>query len=88
MPSYDLQCPECTHEWEDFSTVAERELIRCPNCLDSRGLFSYGVIQITCKSDPSIWCVGDTAYNESAGITYTGPQDLKNKVKAAGLQER
>ena len=83
MPAYDLICKKCNHEWEGYSMVAGKDKIRCPSCNKA-----FGTTLITCKSDPSIWCVGDTAYNESAGITYTGPQDLKNKVKAAGLQER
>ena len=83
MPAYDLICKKCNHEWEGYSMVAEKDKIKCPSCNKA-----FGTTLITCKSDPSIWCIGDTAYNESAGITYTGPQDLKNKVKAAGLQER
>jgi len=83
MPSYDLICKKCNHEWEGYSMIAGKDKIKCPSCNKA-----FGTTLITCKSDPSIWCVGDTAYNESAGITYTGPQDLKNKVKAAGLQER
>jgi len=82
MPAYDLICKKCNHEWEGYSIVAGKDKIKCPSCNKS-----FGTTLITCKSDPSIWCIGDTAYNESAGITYTGPQDLKNKVKAAGLQE-
>ena len=82
MPAYDLICKKCTHEWEGYSMVAGKDKIKCPSCNNA-----FGTTLITCKSDPSIWCIGDTAYNESAGITYTGPQDLKNKVKAAGLQE-
>ena len=83
MPAYDLICKKCNHEWEGYSMVAGKDKIRCPSCNKA-----FGTTLITCKSDPSIWCIGDTAYNESAGVTYTGPQDLKNKVKAAGLQER
>jgi len=83
MPAYDLICKKCNHEWEGYSMIAGKDKIKCPSCDKA-----FGTTLITCKSDPSIWCVGDTAYNESAGITYTGPQDLKNKVKAAGLQER
>ena len=83
MPAYDLICKKCNHEWEGYSLVAGKDKIKCPSCNKA-----FGTTLITCKSDPSIWCIGDTAYNESAGITYTGPQDLKNKVKAAGLQER
>ena len=82
MPAYDLICKKCNHEWEGYSLVAGKDKIKCPSCNKA-----FGTTLITCKSDPSIWCIGDTAYNESAGITYTGPQDLKNKVKAAGLQE-
>ena len=83
MPAYDLICKKCNHDWEGYSMVAGKDKIKCPSCDKA-----FGTTLITCKSDPSIWCVGDTAYNESAGIIYTGPQDLKNKVKAAGLQER
>ena len=83
MPAYDLTCEKCNHEWEGYSMVAGKDKIRCPSCNKA-----FGTTLITCKSDPSIWCIGDTAYNESAGVTYTGPQDLKNKVKEAGLQER
>ena len=82
MPAYDLICKKCNHEWEGYSMVAGKDKIKCPSCDKA-----FGTTLITCKSDPSIWCIGDTAYNESAGVTYTGPQDLKNKVKAAGLQE-
>ena len=82
MPAYDLICKKCNHEWEGYSMVAGKDKINCPSCDKA-----FGTTLITCKSDPSIWCVGDTAYNESAGVTYTGPQDLKNKVKEAGLQE-
>ena len=83
MPAYDLICKKCAHEWEGYSLVAGKDKIKCPSCNKA-----FGTTLLTCISDPSIWCVGDTAYNESAGITYTGPQDLKNKVKEAGLQER
>ena len=83
MPAYDLICKKCNHEWEGYSMIAGKDKIKCPSCNKA-----FGTTLITCKSDPSIWCIGDTAYNESAGVTYTGPQDLKNKVKAAGLQER
>ena len=83
MPAYDLICKKRNHEWDGYSMVAGKDKIKCPSCNKA-----FGTTLITCKSDPSIWCVGDTAYNESAGVTYTGPQDLKNKVKAAGLQER
>ena len=83
MPAYDLICKKCNHEWEGYSMVAGKDKIKCPSCNKA-----FGTTLITCKSDLSIWCIGDTAYNESAGVTYTGPQDLKNKVKAAGLQER
>jgi putative FmdB family regulatory protein len=82
MPAYDLICKKCNHEWEGYSMVAGKDKIKCPSCNKA-----FGTTLITCKSDPSIWCIGDTAYNESAGVTYTGPQDLKNKVKEAGLQE-
>ena len=83
MPAYDLICKKCNHEWEGYSMIAGKDKIKCPSCNKA-----FGTTLITCKSDPSIWCIGDTAYNESAGVTYTGPQDLKNKVKEAGLQER
>ena len=76
MPAYDLICKKCNHEWEGYSMVAGKDKIKCPSCNKA-----FGTTLITCKSDPSIWCIGDTAYNESAGITYTGPQDLKNKKK-------
>ena len=82
MPAYDLICKKCNHEWEGYSMIAGKDKIKCPSCDKA-----FGTTLITCKSDPSIWCIGDTAYNESAGVTYTGPQDLKNKVKEAGLQE-
>ena len=82
MPAYDLICKKCNHELEGYSMVAGKDKIKCPSCNKA-----FGTTLITCKSDPSIWCIGDTAYNESAGVTYTGPQDLKNKVREAGLQE-
>ncbi len=32
MPTYQYQCKNCGHELEDFQSIIEPPLSRCPNC--------------------------------------------------------
>jgi putative FmdB family regulatory protein len=32
MPTYNLQCQTCNHEWEDFFSIVSEIPQHCPNC--------------------------------------------------------
>lgn len=32
MPTYPYQCRNCGHELEEFQSMSEPPLVRCPNC--------------------------------------------------------
>lgn len=32
MPTYEYQCKNCGHQMEEFQSITEAPLVRCPNC--------------------------------------------------------
>jgi putative FmdB family regulatory protein len=32
MPTYEFQCQECKHEWEDFMSITAPDPEACPKC--------------------------------------------------------
>lgn len=32
MPTYDYRCNECQHEFEEFQSIKDEPLDRCPKC--------------------------------------------------------
>lgn len=32
MPLFEFKCPECQLEFEELTSLAEREHVRCPRC--------------------------------------------------------
>jgi putative FmdB family regulatory protein len=32
MPTYEFQCQECKHEWEDFMSIKAPDPEECPKC--------------------------------------------------------
>jgi putative FmdB family regulatory protein len=32
MPTYHYQCKACTHEFEEFQSMSEDPLVKCPKC--------------------------------------------------------
>jgi len=32
MPTYEFQCKECKHEWEDFMSIKAPDPEECPSC--------------------------------------------------------
>lgn len=32
MPTYEFQCQECKHEWEDFMSIKAPDPEECPEC--------------------------------------------------------
>ncbi len=36
MPTYDLKCQNCGHEFSAFSKISERDNLTCPKCDSDR----------------------------------------------------
>jgi len=32
MPTYDYQCTECSHQWEEFQSITAKPKRKCPDC--------------------------------------------------------
>ena len=32
MPTYDYQCSNCEHQWEEFQSITARPKRKCPEC--------------------------------------------------------
>jgi putative FmdB family regulatory protein len=32
MPTYDYQCPDCGHEFEEFHSISAKPIKKCPKC--------------------------------------------------------
>jgi putative FmdB family regulatory protein len=32
MPTYDYECPDCGHRFEEFQTMTAKPIRKCPNC--------------------------------------------------------
>jgi len=32
MPTYDYQCTECSHQWEEFQAITAKPKRKCPDC--------------------------------------------------------
>ena len=44
MPTYEYECTECKHTFEEFQKIADKPLQRCPKCRGKlRRLISGGV---------------------------------------------
>lgn len=79
MPLYDLKCLKCDEEWEDYSTVAMKDLFKCPidNC---NGM---GVTQITCSSKPHYY----EEYDKELKTQITGPAQREKVLRSKNLVE-
>ncbi|MCK6440525.1 MAG: zinc ribbon domain-containing protein [Planctomycetes bacterium] len=44
MPTYDYQCTACEHQWEEFQSMNDKPLRKCPKCakLKAKRLISAG----------------------------------------------
>ena len=49
MPIYDLKCPKCDYEWEEFASVSKKDKVNCSLC------GTFGITLITCKSIPEVY---------------------------------
>lgn len=32
MPTYDYQCANCEHQWEEFQSITAKPIRKCPEC--------------------------------------------------------
>ena len=32
MPTYDYECSQCGHKWEEFHSITAKPLRKCPDC--------------------------------------------------------
>lgn len=32
MPTYDYECSQCDHKWEEFQSITAKPLRKCPEC--------------------------------------------------------
>lgn len=32
MPTYDYECSQCEHKWEEFQSITAKPLRKCPSC--------------------------------------------------------
>jgi len=32
MPTYDYECSQCHHQWEEFQSITAKPLRKCPEC--------------------------------------------------------
>lgn len=32
MPTYDYQCGNCEHQWEEFQSITAKPIRKCPEC--------------------------------------------------------
>ncbi|WP_417392381.1 FmdB family zinc ribbon protein [Gimesia sp.] len=32
MPTYDYECSQCGHKWEEFQSITAKPLRKCPEC--------------------------------------------------------
>jgi putative FmdB family regulatory protein len=52
MPTYEFQCQECKHEWEDFMPITAPDPSECPEChkpdvLRLCSMGGKGVVELT-----------------------------------------
>ena len=52
MPTYEFQCQECKHEWEDFMSIKAPDPANCPKCQHDKivrlcSLGGKGVVELT-----------------------------------------
>jgi putative FmdB family regulatory protein len=52
MPTYEFQCQECKHEWEDYMSITAPDPEACPKCQHTKplrlcSLGSKGVVELT-----------------------------------------
>lgn len=52
MPTYEFQCQECKHEWEDFLSIKAPNPEECPTCKAKQilrlcSMGSKGVVELT-----------------------------------------
>ena len=78
MPLYDFKCPECEHEWEQFSKITQRNFILCPQCHEVRG-----VVQITTVAKPQVL----EYYDENLDVKVTGPKQKMRHMRKEGIEE-
>lgn len=36
MPTYDYECPDCGHKFEEFQTMTAKPIKKCPKCAKRR----------------------------------------------------
>ncbi len=86
MPIYDVLCPACEKEWEDYALIQDKDTIPCPFCHEE-GETRYGITQITIKATPKVH--GNQVGNIDPGLgEYVGSEeDRKRIMKENHLEE-
>ncbi len=78
MPMYDVLCPECEQEWEDYATIQDKDTIPCPHCHEL-GREIYGITQITIKSQPKVH--GNQMGEIDPGLgEYVGSEEDRRRI--------
>ncbi len=78
MPLYELKCPNCKNEWDQFSSVNERYCHLCPKCEAKTG-----IVQIS-LSNPYVIKSG---WNSDIEQHITGPKQYKEFLKDNHMEE-
>jgi len=78
MPIYDVLCPNCEKEWEDYATIQDKDMIPCPFCHEE-GKINYGITQITVKAKPKVH--GNQMGEIDPGLgEYVGSEDDRKRI--------
>lgn len=88
MPIYDVLCPECEKEWEDYAPVEGKDLIPCPFCYereDKRRV--HGITQITIKSKPKVYGNQMGEVDPGLGEYVASEEDRQRIMKENNLIE-
>lgn len=86
MPIYDVLCPECEKEWEDYAPIAGKDTIPCPYCHE-KGETSYGVTQITIKSKPKVYGNQMDEVDPGLGVKVGSEEERQTIMRQNHLEE-
>jgi len=88
MPTYDYQCKDCGHKFEEFQSISAKPLTKCPVCegkverLISGGtglIFKGSGFYITDYTNKS----GSSAGNSSKAKSDSKPSEKKSTKKSS-----
>lgn len=78
MPLYELRCCICYNEWEQYSSVDNRNSLVCPECQRATG-----DIQISLSNPYTI----KSGFNKDIGVEVTGPKQYREFLKDNHMEE-